>query len=149
MLIPEAAQLVLHAASLPERPELCVLDLGDQTNIASLARRLLHLVVPDVDIPIVFIGLRPGEKLSEELVGEDEAAGPTSIPQILEVRPRKARPQLLFAERLKLLEAASLHGSDVEILTALTTLVPAFTPSRPPFAPQVTTSTGARIAQGS
>jgi FlaA1/EpsC-like NDP-sugar epimerase len=146
MLIPEAAQLVLHAAALPEQPELCVLDMGDQTSIATLARKLLQLVVPDVNIPIVFIGLRRGEKLSEELIGDDETAGRTSIPQILKVLPRKARPQLSFAERLRLLEAASLHGSDTEILTALTALVPTFTPSRPALATPVTTRKPARIA---
>jgi FlaA1/EpsC-like NDP-sugar epimerase len=146
MLIPEAAQLVLHAAVLSDQPELCVLDLGEQTNIASLARTILQLAVPDVDIPIVFIGLRPGEKLSEILVGDDEDAVPSSVPQILKVKPKKARPVLMFAERLRLLEAASLHGSDLEVLTALTTLVPGFAPNRVPMRVDATDGRRAQVA---
>jgi O-antigen biosynthesis protein WbqV len=131
---------------LSDQPELCVLDLGEQTNIASLARTILQLAVPDVDIPIVFIGLRPGEKLSEILVGDDEDAVPSSVPQILKVKPKKARPVLMFAERLRLLEAASLHGSDLEVLTALTTLVPGFAPNRVPMRVDATDGRRAQVA---
>jgi FlaA1/EpsC-like NDP-sugar epimerase len=73
MTIPEAVALVLQSA-YGGYGELCVLDMGEQIRIVDLARHMITMsgLVPDVDIPIVFVGLRPGEKLSEELLTEDE-----------------------------------------------------------------------------
>ena len=73
MTVSEAVALVLRAA-YGDHSELYVLDMGEQIRIADLARQMITMMglVPDVDIPIEFTGLRPGEKLSEELMTEDE-----------------------------------------------------------------------------
>jgi FlaA1/EpsC-like NDP-sugar epimerase len=85
MTIPEAVQLVLHAASLPEAAHrICMLEMGEPVRIAELAENLIRLsgLEPYRDVPIVFTGLRPGEKLHEELISERERSAPTSIAKI-------------------------------------------------------------------
>ncbi len=84
MTIPEAVQLVLCAGTLGERGEVFVLDMGNPRKILDLAREMASLAGrrPGKDIEIAITGLRPGEKLSEELVGLDEAAGPTRFDKL-------------------------------------------------------------------
>jgi len=84
MTIPEAAQLVIQAGGMARGGEIFVLDMGKPVRIVDLARRLIRLsgYVPDVDIDIQFIGMRPGEKLHEELWTADEARTATSHSQI-------------------------------------------------------------------
>lgn len=93
MTIPEASQLVLQAGSMGQGGEVYVLDMGEPVKIADLARKMIHLMgltektdeAPDGDIEVVFTGLRPGEKLFEELLIGDDPQG-TVHPRIMMAR---------------------------------------------------------------
>jgi FlaA1/EpsC-like NDP-sugar epimerase len=84
MTIPEAVQLVLQASTIGRNSEIFVLDMGKPIRIVDLAHTLIRLagLSPNDDIPIAFTGLRPGEKLFEELVLEGEGIKPTTHPKI-------------------------------------------------------------------
>lgn len=84
MTIPEASRLVLEAAGLCEGGEVMVLDMGDPIRIVTLAEQMIRLsgFEPRVDIDIVFTGVRPGEKLTEELVQDGESLEPTGVEKI-------------------------------------------------------------------
>jgi FlaA1/EpsC-like NDP-sugar epimerase len=96
MLIPEAVNLVLEAARRGEGGEVFVLDMGDPIKIVDLAHNLIRLAgyVPNEDIAVAFSGLRPGEKLFEELFDKEERVEPTSHPKL-----RKAVLNSVWAER--------------------------------------------------
>jgi FlaA1/EpsC-like NDP-sugar epimerase len=90
MSIPEAAQLVLQAGSMGQGGEIFVLDMGEPVRIADLARDMIRLSgLSESDVKIVFTGLRPGEKLYEELLADDEHSLPTPHPKL---RIARARP---------------------------------------------------------
>src|ERR1041384_5323029 len=88
MTIPEAVGLVLQAAALGAGGEIFTLDMGKPVKIVDLARQLIRLsgFTPDVDIRIEFTGLRPGEKLFEELSYEGEHIAATCHPKIMRLR---------------------------------------------------------------
>jgi FlaA1/EpsC-like NDP-sugar epimerase len=131
MLIPEAVELVLQAAVLAERQETFVLDMGEQLKILDVAKHLIRLsgFVPEVDIPIQFIGLRPGEKLMEELVGGGEALERSRISKIFRVRRPLAVDRQVLLERANALLDAARRGDEVDVLSHLCRIVPEF--SRP------------------
>ncbi len=113
MSIPEAIQLVIQSGSLGNHGEVMVLDMGEPVKIKDLAYEMIQLsgLRPDVDIKIEYTGLRPGEKLFEELFHDEETMLPTKHPL---VKIAKARlPQASFnkdlAELLNLPETASFH----------------------------------------
>ena len=91
MSVSEAASLVIQAAALSEPGAIFMLDMGHRISIEGLARRLMRLrgLRPNVDVRIEYIGLRPGEKIHEELVGDDEEWSATSHPHVFRVRSRR------------------------------------------------------------
>ncbi|MGH8719588.1 MAG: polysaccharide biosynthesis protein, partial [Burkholderiales bacterium] len=83
MSIPEAAQLVMQAGLMGEGGEIFALEMGDPVKIVDLARDMIRLCgLPEGDIEIVYTGLRPGEKLYEEVLADDEETLPTPHPKL-------------------------------------------------------------------
>ena len=130
MTIPEAVGLVL-LAGLGGYGELCTLDMGEPIRIADLAAHMITMagLVPGTDIPIVFTGLRPGEKLAETLFTEEEE-------RTQEVRnkiyvAKSAPPPADFTERLELLCRAAASGDRDALTLALRRIVPSY--SAPPL----------------
>lgn len=129
MTIPEAVQLVLQASVMGQGGEVFVLDMGEQIKVADLARNMIVLsgLVPGKDIQIVYTGLRPGEKLYEELFEAGEQVEPTSHPKI-----HRAVGGVLPAEDLdawiKELPDKLSDCEDDEVLQDLKRLVPSFHP---------------------
>lgn len=91
MTIPEACRLVMEAATLPTENRICVFDMGEPVKIDTLARRMIELagLVPDQDIEVVYTGLRPGEKLYEEVLSNKENTDETSHDRIRIARVRE------------------------------------------------------------
>ncbi len=85
MTIPEACMLVLEAGTMGDGGEIFIFDMGSPVKIVNLARKMIRLAgyIPDVDIKIEFTGLRPGEKLYEELLNHKETTQPTYHPKIM------------------------------------------------------------------
>jgi len=113
MTIPEAVQLVIQAGSLGEKGEIFVLDMGEQVSIVELARNMIRLsgLEPDKDIPIEFIGVRPGEKLYEKLTWDHEEKLPTGHAKIIMVR-NAGMNKALLQQDLEELEKAAGGGTD-------------------------------------
>jgi FlaA1/EpsC-like NDP-sugar epimerase len=130
MTIPEAAQLVLQAATMGSGGEIFVLDMGQPVRIVDLARNLIRLsgLQPDRDVPIVFTGLRPGEKLFEELMLEGEGLKPTSHQKVRVLEGGSytfEQVQSWLDDLSSLVDAGNVYG----LVAALKRIVPAYTPS--------------------
>lgn len=110
MTIPEACRLVLEAASLPVNNKICIFDMGESVKIDTLARRMIELsgLKPDEDIRIVYTGLRPGEKLYEEVLSKVEDTFPTTHNRIriAEVRNYPYTDARQVVEKLEMLSSA-------------------------------------------
>ncbi len=126
----EACQLILEATAVGRGGEIFVLDMGEPIKIRELAEQMIRLSgkVPYRDIEIRYIGLRPGEKLHEELFHPQEPLLSTPYEKLLLARSRPCDPQ--FIERLiEKLTVACRHYNEIEILKLLRCLVPEFTVS--------------------
>ena len=124
MTIPEAASLVVQAGAIGGEGEIFVLDMGEPVRILDLARNMIRLSgkEPDGDVPIDFVGARPGEKLHEELWGADEEVRPTSHPKIQRVTRAGADAARLERE-LEALEVLVEGGETLEVVSRLRALV--------------------------
>jgi len=132
MLIPEAVQLVLHAGALKDQAPLFVLEMGEQLKVVDLARDMIRLsgFVPDKDVEIAFTGMRPGEKLFEELLGEGEFAEPSSIEKILRVQTTSSAPTSDLRHAIAHLEDLALNGKNEDVVRQLQNMLGRFDPSR-------------------
>jgi FlaA1/EpsC-like NDP-sugar epimerase len=126
MLISEAVHLVLQAAALAKGGDIFVLEMGEQIRVLDLARNLIRLsgLVPDQDIAITFTGLRPGEKLSEELVSGDEIAEPTPASGILRVQLAATPDWSQVFQQVTELEMLAEAGDEAGVSARLCELVP-------------------------
>ncbi len=135
MTIPEACRLVLEAASFGQSGEIYVFDMGKPVKIVDLARQMIEMAgfVPDVDIKIEFTGLRPGEKLYEELLNDKEKTIPTSHEKITVAKVR----QYEFDKVNETIHTLVHHAFRVEISGTVKTmkeLVPEFISQNSPYA---------------
>lgn len=124
MTTPEAVALVVQAGGIGGGGEIFVLDMGEPVSIVDLARNMIRLSgkEPDVDVPIEFIGVRPGEKMHEELVGEGETAAPTSHPKILGLTRPTVDGEWL-EEQLGALERLVEEGETLQLVSLLATMM--------------------------
>ncbi|RXM37911.1 polysaccharide biosynthesis protein [Chryseobacterium sp. CH21] len=127
MTIPEACELVLQAGTMGEGGEIFVFDMGEPVKILDLAKRMIKLsgFEPNIDIKIIYTGLRPGEKLYEELLSDDAKTLPTHNDKIMISKD----PSMGFEEidtLTKQITKASLRRDKVEVVKILKTIVPEF-----------------------
>ena len=127
MTIPEACELVLQAGTMGQGGEIYVFDMGKPIKILDLAKRMIKLsgYTPDVDIKIEFIGLRPGEKLYEELLTDNSTTIPTHHEKIM-----ISKDPLMEFEEVDLLSKqiirAALKKNKLQVVKILKTIVPEF-----------------------
>jgi FlaA1/EpsC-like NDP-sugar epimerase len=141
MTIAEAAQLVLQAGAMAEGGDVFLLDMGEPLQILELAERMVALsgltvrddLHPEGDIEIVFTGLRPGEKLFEELLIGDNPF-PTDHPRILRAR-EEYRPWEELQGLLQALQKAAQAGDPIAMTALLRQLVPGYHPETQPELP--------------
>ncbi|WP_434718278.1 nucleoside-diphosphate sugar epimerase/dehydratase [Paraburkholderia sp. A1BS-2L] len=144
MTIPEASQLVLQASSMGHGGEIFILDMGKPVKIVDLARDLIRLYgFTEEHIRIAFTGLRPGEKLYEELLADDETTTRTPHPKLRIARAREV-PEHLLDELLPWLMQHRVPNDD-EVRRDLRRWVPEYQPSSPPKLQSVG-GTSARVA---
>jgi FlaA1/EpsC-like NDP-sugar epimerase len=130
MTIPEAVQLVLQAGSMGKGGEVFVLDMGEPVRIADLAADLVRLSGKELgkDVEIRFTGIRPGEKLYEELFFDAEHATPTDHPKVLRARNASLEGDAAVLTE-QLIAAAAERRSEAELRALLRRLVPDYQPT--------------------
>src|SRR5690606_10209641 len=136
--IPEAVQLVLQAGALGHRGEVFVLEMGEPVRIVDLATDLIRLsgLDPVHDIEIRFTGMRPGERLHEEMLISGENVVPTTHPKVLRATNGHL-PPAIEADLARLISAAEAREPDQVLRELLCALVPEAT--LPPLAELLTT----------
>lgn len=127
MTIPEAAQLVLQAAGLGQNGAIYILDMGESIKIVDMAKDLIRLsgFEPETDIKIQFSGIRPGEKLYEEILTAEEGTNTTRHEKIYVARKSRLNDETFEALLQKLFECAH-NGNKEKIQTTLKEIIPTY-----------------------
>jgi len=127
MTIPEAARLVLQAAAIGESGQVLVLDMGEPVKIVELARTMIRLTGrSERDIPIEFTGLRPGEKLYEELLADGDATIATGVARLRLAKLQQAPSFASLRQSLIALDPGAPAPTDVDVRAALSRWVPEY-----------------------
>ena len=132
MSLPEAAQLILQAGSIGDGGEVFVLDMGDPIKILDIANELIRLsgFEPELDIPISFIGARPGEKKIEELIQDNEKVRKTKHEKIMVVDSTTGKEDgKIILDRIMKGELGGHEFDNNELRVTLASLVPEYKPS--------------------
>ena len=127
MTIPEACRLVLEAAFMGEGNDIFIFDMGEPVKIVDLAKRMIELsgLRPNTDIEIKYIGLRPGEKLYEELLYNKEASIPTTHPKIFRSQTIERDYEYINKVISTLIQTA-ITGDSLETVRQMKNITPAF-----------------------
>ncbi len=130
MTVPEACQLILQSGAMGQGGEIFLLDMGTPIRIDEMARDLIRLsgFEPEVDIKIKYIGLRPGEKLYEELITEGEGIMPTSHNKIMVLKGTECNLQVLNDRIIELAELANNQAAE-SIKEKLKQILPEYRPT--------------------
>jgi FlaA1/EpsC-like NDP-sugar epimerase len=129
MTIPEATQLVMQAGVMGQDGDIFVLDMGEPVKIVDLARQLIRLSgFAEADIRIEYTGMRPGEKLYEELLADAETTLPTPHPKLRVARAKSDGDHALIEEVLQWITEARDPGPEV-VRERLRTWVPEYSPT--------------------
>lgn len=128
MTIPEAVSLVMEAAAIAHGGEIFVLDMGQPVRIVALAENLIRMygITPKVGENIIFTGLRPGEKIKEELLMNEEGLQKTKN-KLIFIGKQIEIEESTFAKRLSKLRDAALKDDDETAIKAMHEMVPTFT----------------------
>jgi FlaA1/EpsC-like NDP-sugar epimerase len=130
MTIPEAVLLVLQASSMGKGGEVLVLDMGEQVKIYDVACELIRLsgLEPHKDIPIIFTGVRPGEKLFEEVLTAEEGVEPTVHRKIFKAKIKRSSSEEILNEKIERLKNFAQTQDRAAIIRTLQEIVPTFKP---------------------
>ena len=131
MSVPEAAQLIMQAGSIGKGGEVFVLDMGEPIKILDIANELIRLsgYEPELDIPISFIGARPGEKKKEELVLDDEKIRKTLHEKIMIVDSAiKKKDAQIITQRIMNGELNGNEFDNNKLRSSLSALIPEYQP---------------------
>ncbi len=144
MTIPEAVALVIQAGGMGQGGETFVLDMGEPVRVVDLARDMIRLagLEPDVDVRVRFTQPRPGEKMTEQLIGEGERVVPTAHPKVMRIEGPEVEAGVLAAELRRLAEAVGRRACDDELRQAL------LAAARAPVGERVGAVTHGEVARG-
>jgi FlaA1/EpsC-like NDP-sugar epimerase len=128
MTIPEACQLVLEAGSMGNGGEIFVFDMGQPVAISDLAKKMIRLygLIPNIDINITYSGLRPGEKLYEELLNDAENTTQTYHDKILIAKVRDVSFELVKQSTFELEHILSTSNDQMQLVSKMKELVPEY-----------------------
>jgi FlaA1/EpsC-like NDP-sugar epimerase len=128
MTIPEACQLVLEAGSMGNGGEIFVFDMGQPVAIADLAKKMIRLygLIPNIDINITYSGLRPGEKLYEELLNDEENTTQTYHDKILIAKVRDVSFDLVYQSTIELENILNTTNDEMQLVSKMKELVPEY-----------------------